>query len=377
MNKVSWSGLRSLVLLSAVMLSLAMVGWAGPADAQTNNRDVPQESPVGGSVPGASLGTNSDAEIWRAVRQGVQGTVSIPDKQAGVLVQSEGDNWRAWRNGPITVAGGWIILGFIGLTALFFVIRGRIKIDSGESGRTIERFNNLERFTHWMTAVSFILLSLTGLNLLYGKHVLLPAFGGEVFSAVTIAGKYVHNYISFAFMLGVVLMFVLWVRHNLPSRYDLVWLAHGGGLFVKGVHPPARKFNAGQKVIFWSTVLGGVMLSVTGVALLFPFTITYWEPIFSALNAIGIALPTGLSAMEEMQLSQIWHTIVALVMIGIIIGHIYIGSLGMQGAFAAMGSGQVDENWAREHHGVWVAEVKGEPIPEFDPSGHGGHQAAE
>ena len=360
-------GLIAVGLFLGLAFAVAMLA-AGSVAAQTEGRQVAPESPVGGTVPGASLGSESDSEIWRAVRGGVQGSVSIPDKQAGVLIQSEGDNWRAIRNGPLTVYGAWIVLGFVGLVALFFLVRGRIKIDAGPSGRTIERFNGLERFTHWLTAVCFVILALTGLNLLYGRHTLLPLLGPEAFTAITMAGKYAHNYLAFPFMLGVVLMFVLWVRHNIPNRYDLAWIAKGGGLFVKGVHPPSKKFNAGQKVIFWSVVLSGLSLGLSGVALLFPFTFAFWDGTFATLNAIGFNLPTGLTAMEEMQLSQLWHAIVALVAIGIIIGHIYIGSLGMEGAFAAMGSGHVDENWAREHHNIWVAEVKGEPLPDL----HGG-----
>ncbi|MCK5362091.1 MAG: cytochrome b/b6 domain-containing protein, partial [Gammaproteobacteria bacterium] len=196
--------------------------------------------PMMGNVPGDSAGNISDSELWRAVRHGIQGTVSIPDKQAGVLVQSEGDNWRAWRNGPVTLSGVWIVLGMLGLLALFFAIRGRIRVESGMSGETLERFNGLERFAHWLTASCFIILALTGLNMLYGKHVLLPALGPEVFAALTLGGKYAHNYLAFGFMLGVVLMFVLWVRDNLPNKYDMHWIAEGGGLFSKGVHPPSR-----------------------------------------------------------------------------------------------------------------------------------------
>jgi formate dehydrogenase subunit gamma len=370
------------MLATVLTLGLALPLVLGPAVAeralaQTGQPTPQPESPTGGEVPGQSLGSASDSDLWRAVREGVQGSVSIPDSSAGVLIQSEGDNWRAVRNGPLTVAGGWIILGFVGLVALFFLLRGRIKIEAGASGRTIERFNNVERFTHWLTATTFIVLALTGLNILYGKHLLLPLLGPSIFASLTLAGKYAHNYLAFPFMLGVVLMFVLWVRHNLPNRYDMAWIAQGGGLFAKGVHPPSKKFNAGQKLIFWSVILGGLALSLSGLALLFPFTFAWWDATFSILSAIGVNLPTGLTAMEEMQLSQLWHGLVALIMIGIIIAHIYIGSLGMEGAFAAMGSGQVDENWAREHHNVWVAEIKGEPLPDIDSHGGGRPQPAE
>lgn len=387
MNKPGLTWLMPLARLAVRLLIAALIGVVltalppavgdAPAWAQTQGRDVAPEQPTSGNVPGRSLGSISDSEIWRAVRHGVQGSVSIPNKQAGVLVQSEGDNWRAWRNGPVTVAGAWIVLGMLGLLALFFAIRGRVRVDGGHSGRTIQRFNGVERFAHWLTAVCFIILALSGLNMLYGKHLLLPALGPDIFSLIMLGGKYAHNYLAFGFMAGVVLMFVIWVRHNFPNKYDMYWIAEGGGLFGKGIHPPSRKFNAGQKLVFWAVVLGGLSSSLSGIALLFPFQFGFFEPTFQALNAIGFRLPTDITPMEEMQLSQVWHAIVGLILIAVILAHIYIGSLGMEGAFSAMGSGQVDENWARQHHNVWVAEVKGEPIPDPDERGPGAHQPAE
>jgi len=351
-------------LLLAILTAPAFLG-GNAALAQTQGRDVSESEALSGGVPGQALGATSDAEFWRAIRQGMQGTVSIPDEQAGIMIQSEGDNWRAIRNGPMTVYGAWVMLATVGILALFFVVRGRIRIDAGPSGRTVVRFNELERFTHWMTAVSFILLGLTGLNILYGKHVLMPAIGQTAFAAITHWGKYVHNFVSFAFMAGILLMFLIWVRHNIPNKHDLIWLSKAGGLFTKNVHPPSRKFNAGQKIIFWLVVLGGLSLAMSGVALLFPFEISWWSPTFKVVNAFGFNLPTDLNSIQEMQISQLWHTAVGLVMIAVIIGHIYIGSLGMEGAFDAMGTGRVDENWAREHHNLWVAELTGET-----PKGH-------
>lgn len=313
-----------------------------------------------GQVPGSARGNVSQAEIWRAVRKGIEGQVSIPDKKAGVLVQSEGDNLRAFRNGPMSVYGAWLLLAIVVLLALFFLLRGRIKIEAGLSGRTVERFNALERLTHWITASSFIVLALTGLNVLYGKYVLIPIIGQKAFAAITLWGKYAHNYIAFAFMIGIVIMFVLWVKDNIPNRHDLTWLAKGGGLFVKGTHPPAKRFNAGQKIIFWLVIIGGATLSFSGLCLLFPFEINPWSATFKFFNLFGFSLPTSLTALQETQLSLLWHGMAALVMIAVIIAHIYIGSLGMEGAIGAVGSGQVDENWAREHHSLWFAELKGE-----------------
>lgn len=373
-------------LIAALVLGLALLAGAAlspeAALAQATRGDVAQENPTGGNVPGNALGVTSDTEIWRQVRRGVQGTVSIPDPNAAQLIQSQGESWRAWRNGPLSTFGGWSLLGMVILLALFFALRGRIKIDAGASGRTVERFNAIERFAHWLTAVSFIVLAITGLNLLYGRYVLLPILGPEVFSAISVAGKYAHNFISFAFMLGVVMMVVLWLRHNIPNRHDLIWLSKAGGLFSKNVHPPSKKFNAGQKVIFWVVVIGGLSISLSGISLLFPFEFKMFEGTYAVLNVFGAGLPETLTPMQEMQLSQLWHTVVGLFLIAVVLAHIYIGSIGMEGAFAAMGSGMVDENWAREHHNLWIAELKGEPMPDHgggpgDGPGDGRPQPAE
>src|SRR5690606_17027077 len=200
--------------------------WGQAAQAPAAQAPSAQAAgPTGGQVPGNALGDHADSDFWRAIRQGDSGRVSIPNPNAGLLIQSEGDNWRAVRNGPLTVYGAWLMLGIIIVIALFFALRGRIRIDAGPSGTTIERFNLLERTAHWLTAVSFIVLALTGLNLLYGRHVLLPVLGPDIFSAITRAGKYAHNFIAFAFMVGVALIFLIWVRHNIPRAVDFKWLA--------------------------------------------------------------------------------------------------------------------------------------------------------
>jgi formate dehydrogenase subunit gamma len=315
---------------------------------------------AGGEIPsGGVRGVEGSSETWRAVRKGVEGYVSIPDKKAGVLVQSEGDNLRAFRNGPMSVWGGWGMLAMLVLVALYYLLHGPIKVTSGASGRTIERFTALDRIAHWLTATSFVILALTGLNVLYGRYVLMPIIGQGAFAQITYWGKLSHNYIAFAFMVGVVMIFVLWIKHNLPTMADLKWLAVGGGMFGKGAHPPAYKFNAGQKIVFWATVIGGGLLAVSGICLLFPFEFAPWAPTFKVLNMFGLGLPTQLTALQETQLSLLWHGVVALIMIALILGHIYLGTIGMEGALDAVTTGYVDENWAREHHPLWVAELKG------------------
>lgn len=319
------------------------VGAAGPG-------------PQAGEVPGGSMGNLSDSEMWRSVRKGISGNVSIPDKKAGQLVQSEGDSWRAMKNGPISQWGAIGLAGIIVLLAVFFLIRGKIRVDHGMSGRTVERFADIERLGHWLLAVSFIILAITGLNITYGKYFLLPVIGKDAFAAIAGVGKWLHNYVAFAFIAGLLMVFVMWVRHNLPDRYDIPWILKGGGIFTKS-HPEARKFNAGQKIIFWSVILGGLSLVLSGISLLFPFQMTMFADTFAILNVFGLGLPTDLAPVQEMQLATAWHTIVALILMIIVIAHIYIGTIGMEGAFDAMGTGEVDENWAKEHHSVWAKEV--------------------
>lgn len=314
-------------------------------------------------LPATLLPQKSDPSVWRDIRFGVVGTVSIPDPQAGQLIQSGGVGWLQFRDVTLRSWGAWGFAAIIGLLVIFFVVRGRIRIDDGPSGRTVERFNFLERFGHWLTAVSFIILTISGLNMLYGRPYLLPLIGLDNFAALTLAGKYAHAYLAFTFMAGVVLILLLWARHNLPDKTDLAWIIRGGGLFTKGSHPPARKFNVGQKVIFWTVIIGGVSISLSGLALMFPYSLTLFEGSFAAANLLGFDLPTDLTGMEEMQLSQLWHAMVGLIFTIVIIAHVYIGSIGMEGAFSAMGSGKVDENWARQHHSLWFAETGGETAP--------------
>jgi formate dehydrogenase subunit gamma len=208
------------VLVVLVTLSIGSFSTLTPVIAQTK-----------GEVPGAALGIKSDSDLWRYVRTGNAGTSQMKNELAGVMIQSEGDNWRAFRNGPLSVYGAFGLAGIIGLLIVFYLVRGRIRIDSGPSDKKIQRFGAIDRFAHWLMAGSFVVLAITGLNLLYGRHLLIPLFGKEAFAAITTIGKFAHNYLAFAFMLGLALSFVLWARHNIPSKLDLKWLAMGGGIF--------------------------------------------------------------------------------------------------------------------------------------------------
>lgn len=341
----------------------------------------PPENAVTNAPNPRSVDISRYKRTWAEVRRGVVGHVEIPDQREAVLVQASGQAWRALHTGSVIQWGGWGIMLVVLLLAVFYVWRGSIKIEHGRSGRLIERFNELERFAHWLTASCFILLAITGLNILFGRILFLKKPGeisigadfssGQGFYAwLSYWGKIIHDYAAWGFMAGLILIFVLWVGQNLPDKHDLNWLAKAGGFFTKGVHPPSKKFNAGQKLLFWVVVLLGASLSVSGLALLFPFQILPWNGTFAAVNAIGFSLPTDLLPIQEMQLSQLWHAVVALVLIAVILGHIYIGTLGMEGAFDAMGTGKVDENWAREHHSIWTEEIARETKEAGAKGGH-------
>src|SRR5208282_3805062 len=162
-----------------------------------------------------------------------------------------------------------------------------------------------------------------------------------------IMAKYAHDFSSFPFVLGVVVLFLLWVKQNIPTMVDVRWFMEGGGM-VGDKHPPAWKFNAGQKLLFWLVILGTIGVAVPGAFLLFPFYFT---------NIFG------------MQIAQVIHALIAVVFVGLIISHIYLGTLGMEGGFDAMGTGEVDLNWAKQHHSLWVEQEFGQGRTAPPPAG--------
>jgi formate dehydrogenase subunit gamma len=251
-----------------------------------------------------------------------------------VLIQPAGRTWDYFHEILLHWGGAIVILGTIAMLGLAYLIMGRIRISAGRSGKKILRFKSFERFSHWLTAVSFVVLGLTGLNITFGKIVLLPLIGPDAFSDVSQAAKYVHNFVSFSFVAGLVLIVVIFFRDNLLERVDIDWVKQGGG-FIKNKHAPAGRFNLGEKAVYWLSLLAGVAVSASGFLLLFPFYGT---------------------DIAEMQLAQVVHAVVAVLFVALILAHIYIGTLGMEGAFEAMGSGEVDLNWAKEHHDLWLAQ---------------------
>jgi len=322
-----------------------------------------QAAPITGQL--GTLGGVADPELWRAFRYGSADIISTDPSPAGnVVIQDGGMRWLTFRAGPLRSYGGYLLLAMLGALVLFYLIRGKIMIEGEKTGEKILRFKLIERIAHWTMAIPFILLAITGLSLLFGRVALIPLFGKEIFTPIAIAGKFVHNYVAWPFMLGVILSFVLWAWKNLPEKTDIGWMLKGGGMFSKGVHPSAGKFNAGEKIVFWSVIIFGVLISLTGLSLLFPYQMQFFAPVFGVLNDIGLpqlvgigALETALSPQEEMQFAQLIHAVIAFVYMAIIIAHIYLGSVGMEGALDAMTKGTVDTQWAKEHHDLWYEDV--------------------
>ena len=267
----------------------------------------------------------------------IQGLGTIPDTRSYVLEHPAGRDWQYFHNVTLRWIAAIAILGFLAVIVIFYLVRGSVKLESGFSGRKIVRFNWFERFVHWMTAVCFIILGITGLNITFGRPLLLPLIGADNFTMWSEWAKYAHNFLSFPFTLGVVLIALMWLAGNIPNRTDVEWLKEGGGI-VGDKHPAAERFNAGQKLVYWVVVIGGAVVAVTGYMLMFPFYGT---------------------TIDTMQRAEMVHGIATVLFIAFMLGHIYIGTVGMQGAYEAMGEGTVDINWAREHHSLWLEKETG------------------
>jgi formate dehydrogenase subunit gamma len=314
---------RRLGIAVATIMLLLVVGFSPVANAQAPS----QVNPTASSV--------QEDKLLQELRR-VHGRITIPDAKASVLIQPAGQEWRQFHQVTLQWIGAIAILGMLLVLVIFYLWRGMVRIQSGRSGRTIVRFNGFERFIHWMTAACFIVLAISGLNITFGKSLLLPLMSPEAFTGWSQWLKYAHNYLSFPFTLGVIVIFLMWIGGNIPNRADGAWIREGGGLFDPDKHPPAYRFNAGQKLIYWIVVIGGAAVAITGYILMFPF--------YGDISVAG------------MQTAQVVHGVVAVLFVAVMLAHIYIGSIGMEGAFEAMGTGEVDVNWAKEHHRLWVEE---------------------
>ena len=300
----------------------------------------------------------NNAPMWRQVGQGVTGYSSLPLSQApeaGNLIQkfvqypgsrltNAGEAWRQVRNQYLIPYGGSLLLIVLGAIALFYWRKGTLELHGAETGRKIERFTPFERSAHWANAIAFCALAISGIVMAFGKFFILPVIGSALFGWLTYALKNIHNFAGPLFAVSLVIVIVTFVRDNIPGKDDVVWLLKGGGL-LSGTEVPSHRFNAGEKILFWSGVLFlGLIVVASGLVLdkLVP----------------GLVYERG-----TMQISHMVHAVATCLMMAMFLGHIYMGTIGMRGAYSAMRDGYVDETWAKEHHELWYNDIKAGKIP--------------
>ena len=326
-----------------ILLSLALVSAAAAQpSAPSTPEQAQQERQL--SQPG------NNAPVWREVQRGEPNYTSIPGREMNVLIQpparflgqdvraTAGEAWRQFRNGPVTFYGGALVLGVVVAILGFYAWKGPVKVRGRPTRRLIYRFNAVERAVHWSTAISFCVLGLSGLLMLFGKHLLLPVIGYTAFAWLGLIAKNLHNFIAPLFIVSILATIALFLRDNLPRLYDLRWFVRAWAVMTRGEHVPTGRFNAGEKGWFWFGVVGlSIVVTWSGLVLLFPN--------FDQTRAV-------------MQDAWAVHAIAALLYIALSLGHIYLGTIGLEGSYRAMRTGYVDEAWAKEHHEYWYDEVK-------------------
>ena len=312
--------LRVLLLLSVVLLALSLQAGA-IADEQKTVKSI--------QIP------NPASDLWREVRQkdvvGI-GTTQVHGVESGTLINPYGERWRQFRMEQLLPYGGYALGGIILLLLLFYLVRGRIRIEAGLSDKKLFRYTVDEWSVHWFMASLFLFIYKRGLILLFGRSFIIPITGAEFFSLLASASKEGHNLFGPLFLLALALMFFQFVKRNIYEKGDLTWLLKGGGIVGK-THLPSNFFNMGEKSLFWMLILVGLVIVASGLLLVFP--------VFGQGRAI-------------MELGHVAHGIGALAMIVVVLGHIYIGTIGMEGAIDGMKHGHCDLNWAREHHSNWA-----------------------
>ena len=328
---------------SANIFSIAPDANTDPKYADQNNGERAQVQP------------GNNAPMWRQVGAGVTGYSSLPTPEAGNLIQpfvqypgskltNAGEAWRQVRNNWIIPYGGSLLLIAALAIALFYYGKGTMKLHGTETGRKIERFTPLERAAHWTNAIAFVLLAVSGVVMAFGKFFIQPIIGNALFGWLTYFLKNVHNFAGPLFAVSLIIVFVTFLKDNFPSKEDITWLLKGGGMF-SGQEVPSHRFNAGEKVVFWFGVLGlGVIVVASGLVL-------------------DKLIPGLIYERSTMQIANMIHGVSTVLMMAMFMGHIYMGTIGMQGAYSAMREGYVDETWAKEHHELWYNDIKAGKIP--------------
>jgi formate dehydrogenase subunit gamma len=331
---------------SANIFSIAPDANTDPKYADQNNGDRSKVQP------------GNNAPMWRQVGAGVTGYSSLPASEApeaGNLIQpfvqypgskltTAGEAWRQVRNNWIIPYGGSLLLIVALAIALFYYSKGTMKLHGAETGRKIERFTPLERAAHWTNAIAFVLLAVSGVVIAFGKYFILPIIGTALFGWLTYALKNIHNFAGPLFAVSLVIVIVTFIKDNLPSKEDITWLLKGGGL-LSGQEVASHRFNAGEKVLFWLGVLGlGAIVVASGLVL-------------------DKLIPGLIYERSTMQIANMIHGVATVLMMAMFMGHIYMGTIGMQGAYSAMREGYVDETWAKEHHELWYNDIKAGKIP--------------
>ncbi len=313
----------------------------------------------------------NNAPFWRQVGAGVNGTSTLPVREApeaGNLIQpfvqypgarltNAGEAWRQVRNNWIIPYGGALLLLVVVAIGLFFKAKGSIPLQGVETGKKIERFTYFERAAHWSNAITFVILAVSGIIMAFGKFFLHPVIGATLFGWLTYVLKNAHNFAGPVFAVSLLVVLGTFLKDNLPKKEDLAWLLKGGGLF-SGHEPTSHRFNAGEKAVFWGGVffLGLIVVS-SGLVL-------------------DKLVPGLIYERSTMQVANMIHAVAAVLMMALFLGHIYMGTIGMDGAYEGMSTGYVDETWAKEHHGLWYDDIKNGKIPAqrtVPPSPSSGH----
>ncbi len=315
--------MRTLVLSVVIALVLPLIPYAW-------------SSLENGAVP------NPGTQLWRDVRQrdgAMVGSTQVAGVDTGVLINAYGERWRHYRMNELVPYGAYAMGGVLAFIGLYFLVRRRMRIAGGRSGEKMLRFTLFQRWVHWSAAVLFLLLALTGLVLLYGRFVLIPLLGPQGFGATAEVCKWTHNISGPLFIIAITVMFITYLPGNLPAWRDIKWVLKGGGFF--GGHASAGRYNAGEKAWFWSTCLLGLLLGISGVVLL------------DLITVFG-------QGREFMEFAHVVHSVIALFLICFSFGHMYLATIGMEGALESMTTGFVDTNWAKAHHDVWYEEEMAE-----------------